>query len=276
MNNNWQHSTDESNRTYGSDRTNKPVGTSEPGEIKETDMTKSEIYNTIEKTSSVKLETSNNYTNNMQRRLAMPERPENQLQILNGNECNHQQSSQSLEGNSFATNDTSVVTSCPSTFRDWVVIDDVTNDEETVQHSQADESDWINVLGRHRVNRQHGPYHSSPKPSRLSAGYHTRSKQKKHAIIGNGPRSFVEAVPRHSGNRQCTGLFVTRLKPQTSTTRLALCVLRECSIVIHPEKMPQRNPNYSSFYIRCNHHIRQQLLNSYIWPAGAEVRPFYN
>jgi hypothetical protein len=104
-------------------------------------------------------------------------------------------------------------------------------------------------------------------------------------LIGRGPiinlkpslKPTVHARERHV-NRTCIGVFITRMREQTTELQVCRHVLKETDINItcRPEKLRTRFSGYSSFLIQCQGQVRSQLRDPEIWPPGALVKPFYS
>ena len=139
------------------------------------------------------------------------------------------------------------------------------------------DSSWAQVLGRHRENRVPGNYHNQAK-SYQAPRHSSRMNNSSGArqVIGAAPRTSIETVAEAQHNRQCTGLFVSRLKPNTTAAKLAIFVHREWGLTVRPEKLPAKYDQYCSFYIPCGHQKRQVLLNQFMWPRGSVVKPFFS
>ena len=173
----------------------------------------------------------------------------------------------------------------PSILSGFEVIDSVTcteesdSDESIVSHiSFQSEALWTEVLGRHRIHRQRAPHQNPPRPLHRKSnqsGSHG-DQQRISVIIGRGPSASIQAISDSKGNKQCTGLFVSRLKPCTSAAQLAVYVHREAGITVRPEKMPAKSASYSSFFIRCSTHLQRKLMDTNHWPKGTVVKPFYD
>ena len=181
------------------------------------------------------------------------------------------------------------VSPCPSSFSNYEVIDSAsitdesdtsTNGEEESDTSKdKDDDSWAIVLGKHRESRKHGTYQNSPSIGQRKPQQHLTKQRNKYStdvIVGEASPLTLEAVTIPRGNKQCTGVFVTCLKPKTSAAQVAVHIHREFSLTVRPEKLPPKNEHYSSFYIRCNRMKRQQLLNKQLWPRGAVVKPYYS
>ena len=177
----------------------------------------------------------------------------------------------------------------PSSLSQYIVIDSIADDSEshtenspmhsTILQSTFEEPStrWADVLGSHRVTRRRAPHHNAPnRVLNNSRSHDIRRNPKSDVTIGKAPKTCIEAVSDTRGNRQCTGLFVSRLKPGTSCAQLAVFIHRECGYLMRPEKIPTKSAEYCSFYLWCNREKRQVLLNSDIWPRGAVVKPFYS
>jgi hypothetical protein len=108
-----------------------------------------------------------------------------------------------------------------------------------------------------------------------------RQNQNRNVMIGSGQGSYLKAVSQeqYSGgqthNRAVTGVFLSRLDPKTTSAQLALHVHREARLTVRPEKLETRYSGYSSFYIRADHRHRNTLFDSYMWPTGCLIKPYY-
>jgi hypothetical protein len=103
-------------------------------------------------------------------------------------------------------------------------------------------------------------------------------------IFGTGSGSGVKASqvdtrfnlqrqPRP--NRTCTGVFVTRLNPRTTTRQLELHVRNATGHTVRVEKLNARFNTYSSFYIRADRRMRGTLLDASVWPKGCMIKPYF-
>lgn len=105
-----------------------------------------------------------------------------------------------------------------------------------------------------------------------------------NTINGRGYAPGLRAVSRsnqhtyssRAPNRICTGLFVTRLLPNTTTKNVNDHVRKELALTVNAEKIPTKYDSYSSFYIRCNVDVRSALLDAELWPTGALIKPYYS
>ena len=137
--------------------------------------------------------------------------------------------------------------------------------EETFQVEQELCSAYCNSNGWNSV-----PMHGKTKPQ------NTLEKQmpgNKHAVIaGSGSYANVKAANMKFGrirqqfvkpgnNQMITGVFVTRLAPNTTARQLALHIRKEIGYQIKPERMPvKRDDLYSSWFIPADNRRRQELL----------------
>jgi hypothetical protein len=107
--------------------------------------------------------------------------------------------------------------------------------------------------------------------------------QRETVMIGCGNAPGLHVARRHnhkqssSGyNRTCTGIFVTNLHPRTNPRQLEVFVKRETGLKVAVEKLKTRFSTYSSFYIPAEQQQRRMLLDSYLWPAGCKVKPYFS
>lgn len=108
-------------------------------------------------------------------------------------------------------------------------------------------------------------------------------RQSDDVVIGQARTSLLvsaqQATQRHhgnSGNRRCTGLFVSRLAPRCTVDQLSTFVYQTTGHTVRPERLQTRYDSYSSFYIRCDGSLRRDLMDAHIWPSGALVKLFFD
>ena len=103
-------------------------------------------------------------------------------------------------------------------------------------------------------------------------------RQNKDIVHGNGTCAFLRAAPSKNsyGNKTITGVFVTRLDSRTTSWQLESHIKQETGLLVKVEKLRTKYDSYTSFYIRCENRIREQLLCPYIWPSGSMVKPYKN
>ena len=101
-------------------------------------------------------------------------------------------------------------------------------------------------------------------------------------IVGRGQSTTIRASnhkPSNSKtpnpNRQCIGVFVTRLMPKISVKQIEQFIHVSTGLKVSPEKLETRYNSYASFFIRAEHKVRRVLLDADLWPAGAMLKPFY-
>lgn len=95
--------------------------------------------------------------------------------------------------------------------------------------------------------------------------------------MGTGSAPGLRAVSKRrpaNENKMCTGVFITRLLPNTTSAQVESYVKCETGDLIKAEKLPTRYDTYSSFHIRCTGQIRTTLLDGRIWPIGCLVKPY--
>jgi hypothetical protein len=117
-----------------------------------------------------------------------------------------------------------------------------------------------------------------PKPVRNS-----ENQRNSKVVIGTGPKGDLQVNhPRHSkkdtdkGNKQITGVFISRFGSATSTEQIALHIRRETGLKVRPEKVTTKYQEYSSFYIPAESKVRNVLLDSNTWPRDALIKPYFS
>jgi hypothetical protein len=170
-------------------------------------------------------------------------------------------------GNKYRTLD---VTGTPDS-----VCSPVTHYNIPVRNSYASLADiYADVVkqGAKAARNNDRPRHSSPKPAR---SHNTgRCSTRIPVVHGMGKYSGMKATQMNmtkrrettSANKTLTGLFITRVNPRTTTKQLELQIKRETSINIRVEKLRTKYPTYSSFFIRCDRHVRQTMWEPSLWP----------
>ena len=141
-------------------------------------------------------------------------------------------------------------------------------------------AEWQTV--RQRPHQHHNlNFQSSPQSTRQRS---QPRKNREQLIYGKGRHSSIKAavntrpesqnMPKQ--NRVITGVFVTRLHPDSTCRQLELHIKRETSLTVRPERLNTRFNTYSSFYIRADKNTRQLLMDSNLWPSGALIKPFFS
>lgn len=145
------------------------------------------------------------------------------------------------------------------------------------------------VRSGHDDPRQYSPRrhqnHSTALQTNASTGMHssanTRHRASYGVTIGDGVTSRLKAVPRkdhHENNRSpdrsCSGIFVTRLLPRCKPGEVARHIHDVSGKWTKLEKLQTEYNTYSSFYVRCDSHLRSLLTKSVSWPSGVMIKPF--
>ena len=111
---------------------------------------------------------------------------------------------------------------------------------------------------------------------------HKPQSAKDNVVQGTGTAPGLRAINKQrqtvstdAGNRTCTGIFITRLRPHTTANDVETYLRHETGISVKAEKLPTRYNSYSSFYIRCGDPQRATLLDGRVWPTGSLVKPYY-
>ena len=108
-----------------------------------------------------------------------------------------------------------------------------------------------------------------------------QNNRKSQGVTGKGYSTGLKAARQPQRNRepnstkQITGVFVSRLDPRTTSKDVEQNIKRHTGLSIRAEKMRVKYPDsYSSFYIRCEHQVRSELLDAELWPQRCLVKPF--
>ena len=109
------------------------------------------------------------------------------------------------------------------------------------------------------------------------------NRQNDRMTLGTAPTTTLKAVtplPRKqnsspSGNRSCTGLFVSRLQPHYTPKQVESFVWQQAGEKVRVEKITSRSSQHSSFYIPCDRPVRDALKDSSIWPTGCFIKLYF-
>jgi hypothetical protein len=94
---------------------------------------------------------------------------------------------------------------------------------------------------------------------------------------GSAPGLRVVSNPKSvkgTDNKSCTGVFITKFIPSTTSNQLESYVKSEMGVHVRAEKLQTKYDSYSSFYIRCSGQLRTSLLDGRNWPTGSLVKPY--
>ena len=133
---------------------------------------------------------------------------------------------------------------------------------------------------------QHRPDRLNPEPriprkSFPGSDRYTRQTSDSEIIIGKGHSRTLGAGnadrPHMDNlNKQCIGVFITRLKPRVTEKQLALHIKRETGLTVRPERLQTKYQTYRSYFIPGNKAVRSAILQAELWPAPTLLKPFYN
>ena len=167
----------------------------------------------------------------------------------------------------------------------WLTIDE----EET--DTDDDDKTWVEVLRKmkkrspppdphwqrkstkqtsgHQLSRSHRHQFQEPTRQRnnTSQWHQSPTPTRSDYITGKGHSSMLKAMcspSRNRGPRRATGVFITRLNPQTTSAQLAAHIYDELGLTVRPELLPRKYREYCSFFIPCGEQIVKTLLNDQI------------
>ena len=101
-----------------------------------------------------------------------------------------------------------------------------------------------------------------------------------NVILGKGRTSAIKVAPgsrknhQRRNNRTIIGVFVSRLHPKTSSHSIDQHIYRETGVSVSSEKLDTKYNHYSSFFIRGDKRMRDQLLHPDLWPEGTLLKPY--
>ena len=99
-----------------------------------------------------------------------------------------------------------------------------------------------------------------------------------NVLIGTGSHGLKASQPiarSEQNQRQCTGLFITRLAPKTTSDNISDHIWNVTGYSLKAERLQTRWDDYRSFYIRCDRRMRDNLLQANLWPKDVLVKPYY-
>jgi hypothetical protein len=115
----------------------------------------------------------------------------------------------------------------------------------------------------------------------VGAQSQVRARTQERMVVGQGTAPGLQAAKRShhkppQSNRICRGVFVTSLHPKTTAQQGEKYIKRETGRQVPVEKLHTRYSSYSSFFIRCEQPIRNELLSPYLWPEDTKVKLYHS
>ena len=111
------------------------------------------------------------------------------------------------------------------------------------------------------------------------------SNKSNEIIIGSGHAQSIGKGARNSlpnrdkvdnPNRQCTGVFITRLKTHVAEKDIQAHIKSHTGYVVRPERLTTRYNSYRSYYIPCDKTVRTAIMDAEMWPSPTLLKPFYS
>ena len=93
-------------------------------------------------------------------------------------------------------------------------------------------------------------------------------------VIGSGKHNIKSS--RVNFSRKCSGIFVSRLHESCTPGHVSSHVHKVTGTKMKVEKLRTRRSGYTSFYVQCNQHVQEELLQASAWPENVLVKPFYS
>ena len=103
----------------------------------------------------------------------------------------------------------------------------------------------------------------------------TEKNRTKSAIQGNRSSGQLQVVQKNRTKKNGTGVFISRLSPQTKTHDIETYIHDLASSNVKVEKINTKFDTYSSFVIKCEHETRVKLLKPDVWEEGILIRGYY-
>lgn len=100
-------------------------------------------------------------------------------------------------------------------------------------------------------------------------------------VKARGKVTYLRSAKAHHkqidfSNKSIIGTLVSGLAANTVSAQVAIHVRRETGLTIKPEKLKHhKDDEYASFFIRCGEHVRYRLMDEYLWPEGATIKPYW-
>ena len=118
--------------------------------------------------------------------------------------------------------------------------------------------------------------------SQAKASGDRNAPKRNDAITGVGKNFRIRSSGGGSNSkdqpqRQCVGLFVSRLAKSTKPRDVELHIDNEASMKVRCEVIPSKysNPTVLSVFIRVSDREQKKLLDSKLWPSGALIRGYF-
>ena len=93
-------------------------------------------------------------------------------------------------------------------------------------------------------------------------------------VIGSGKHNIKSS--RVNFSRKCSGIFVSRLHESCTPGHVSSHVHKVTGTKVKVENLRTRRSGYTSFYVQCNQHVQEELLQASAWPENVLVKPFYS
>ena len=93
-------------------------------------------------------------------------------------------------------------------------------------------------------------------------------------ITGEGDQFNLRAANPYQRERQCIGIFVSRIRPDYRGADVAQHVLRTTGLRVKCVPIPTRYKTYSSYFIPVNSDNINKLLNRKVCPRGVLVKRY--
>ena len=107
----------------------------------------------------------------------------------------------------------------------------------------------------------------------------TPDRNNSHIIQGKGDgcglRAMRKSFSSSQKQRQCVGVFISRLARSSTPQDVVAHVKRETGLSVRCEALKTKYDSYCSFCVRVPHHDLVKLMNPFVWPSGSIVRKFF-
>jgi hypothetical protein len=137
-------------------------------------------------------------------------------------------------------------------------------------------SDILSAVPPHRRTEQRRPQHRQDNVFAGSGNHGRKAVQSRDSVlIGTGARGGLTAPKSEGNQRQCTGIFISRLKPRTTSDSVIHHIWNVSGFTVKVERIQTRFDGYSSFHVQCDRRIRDDLMQADLWPQDALIKPYY-
>ena len=101
-----------------------------------------------------------------------------------------------------------------------------------------------------------------------------RPPTKSNVQLGQGSQSSLRVIQPGRSQKQCVGVFISRLHHKTTPRDITEHICNETGLTLPCERLSSKFDTYASFLIRASPRLRTVLMDRGVWPYGMIYREF--